>query len=119
MSDETPILRADALDDDLQECPKFARGGIIENSPGPHNDAIPVFLGCDYVIPKSAVTEEFKQMVRQHMDENAELMQRLALVDTAENGEFVVGGGSNVVAWEPYENGSGGWSYRPIFARND
>lgn len=114
MSDETPILRADALDDDLQECPKFATGGIIKNY-GPHNDAIPVFLGCDYVIPKSAVTDEFKQMVDEYLTENDELMKRLALVDTAENGEFVVSAGTSVVAWEPYENGEGGWGFRPIY----
>lgn len=49
MAEETPILRADALDDDLQldDEPRFATGGIIEHDPGPHGDSIPAFISRD------------------------------------------------------------------------
>lgn len=89
MADDTPVLRADATDDDLQEeaepqfgdevkgrplsaqesnTPEFAKGGLIEHDSGPYGDSVPVFLsGCYYVLPKHVhAAEDHAPGDRQH-----------------------------------------------------
>lgn len=39
--------------------------------------------------------------------------------DTGNEGAFTVTPNSDVIGWEPYETGQGGWGYHPIYARKD
>lgn len=55
MSEETPILRADALDEeDLvdPEVPNYATGGLISDSPASGSDGVPPVLDNSTIIPR-------------------------------------------------------------------
>lgn len=70
MDDDTPILRADATDDDLQEepVPKFATGGLVSGPKGKGDDSIPAILshGCYYPIKPVHAAEDHAPGDRQH-----------------------------------------------------
>lgn len=90
----TPVLRADALDDDLDhevkpEWGSDAEGRVIPASEWDKDDD----LGHDL----AAHVQDEPELAAEIMDEDAD--------EEADD---------SVVYYDCYENGAGGWSYRPV-----
>lgn len=83
MNEPTPILRADALDDDLQhESPGVEDG--YDHDPFAEPDDVPVFAEGGIVEGSEDGTDALPEIL------------------------------SHGCEMECYENGTGGWSYRPV-----